>query len=248
MKESEPCNCIFSNQLRQLTKNHCFYKLFINIIMLCFLLIPISHKIYIRIKPMLKVPYKYIYLLTGHFKINVLYLLKLVHSDLNPSSYPLTPCSPWAANVLPLTFVHTFSINPQPTNPEFQPVLTPGHVMYCHIFYTLAPVPPPSLRGHTPLLYLETPTLLMSWSNAMFSVKSFLTSQPGPHLCFYTKVSITAFSTWSGNYLLTPVFLTSQGEHAERSDQCSFVFMSQNSVQDLLLLSCFSCVRLCATP
>ena len=114
--------------------------------------------------------------------------------------------------------------------------------MLCTVtfFYTLAPVPPPSLRGHTPLLYLEIPTLLIPWSNAVSSVKSFLTSQPGPHLCFYTKVSITAFSMWSGNYLLTPVFLTSQGEHAESSDQLSFVFISQNSVQDLLLLSHFS--------
>lgn len=144
--------------------------------------------------------------------------------------------------MFPLTFVHTFSINPQPTNPEFQPVITPGHVMYCHSFYTLALVPPPSLRGHTPLLYLETPTLLISWSNAMSSVKSFLTSQPGPHLCFYTKVSITAFSMWSGNYLLTPVFLLSQGEHAERSDQCSFVFISQNSVQDPAWSNYSACV------
>ena len=119
-------------------------------------------------------------------------------------------------------------------------------------FYTLAHVPPPSLRGHIPLLYLETPTLLISWSNVMSSVKSFLTSQPGPHLCFYAKVSIIAFSMWSGNYLLTPVFLTSQGELAERSDQRSSIFISQNSVQALLLLlllvSCFSRVQLCATP
>lgn len=110
-------------------------------------------------------------------------------SFIYPSSYPFTLCSPLAENVFPPTFVPTFSVNPQPINPELQPLLTPGHAMYCHIFrlwhMSLLPVWEATLSFYTQ----KTTTPLISWSNVMSSVKPFLTPQPGPHLCLSTPRS-----------------------------------------------------------
>lgn len=128
-------------------------------------------------------------------------------------------------------FVPTFTIIPQITYPKLQPLLT--CLWTCYVLSHLCAlerVPPPSLRVHIPLLYLED-------SNSVnILVKSYIFPEAlshslarSPPLCFYTKISITTPSVWSENFLLTPVFSVSRGHLQERSDQGPFVFISRLS-------------------